>query len=726
VITRVADRLPVLILGDYTPDRQSGPAIWLRCLLAGQVEATLPFDDQVPSSYCPGVSREELRSLEDMDEALQPIAELQYRAVWWSHSNGRDWTLAGLLNNRSKGLGLDLKEDAATATALARAISRVLEEPVASLRGRQLNAEDFDALLVPDSRRGVLQWLNDPEGFRKGRPDNEWGAFAAGCKKEFGFDPESDGPLTAAELLGQRDGPWSDVWERYAEAPEAYPNIPDALDRARPQELLPKHPDSWPSFNAEREGDLRSALKALGASQVGAARDAIGDLEAHHGERRGWLWARLGRAPLSQSLGYLLVLADASAVGWKQGDTAHLAAQYVDSGWRADDAVVRALACVDRAEDIEAVKTAADVLYRVWLEDGARALQEATQAADLKPLLPALAGADAGTCVLFTDGLRMDAAHRLQERLQDSGCEVGLQADFAALPSVTATAKPAVSPAAGQLTGGPELSPSAPSGQAKLSADGLRKLLKESGWQVLKDDCGDPSGRAWTEYGDIDELGHTQGAKLARSLDAELGDIAQRIEALLGWGWKRVVVVTDHGWLLVPGGLKKVDLPEHLTEHRKGRCARLKPDVATEFLTLPWRWDPAVDIAYASGICTFVAGAEYDHGGISPQECVTPRLTVTKAVSEEPMAADLAEPVWVGMRCRVAVEDAPIGAQVDLRGKAADASTSLLSAPVAVKDGSASALVSDDELEGTAVLVVLLDAEGKALKQRSTTVGGET
>jgi hypothetical protein len=660
-----------------------------------------------------------------MEEALRPIAELQYRAVWWSHPNGRDWTLVGLLGNGSRGLGLDLKEDAATAAALARAMSRVLDEPVASLRGRQLTAEDFDALLVPDSKRGVLQWLNDPEGFRMGRADNEWGAFAAGCKKEFGFDPECDGPLTAAELLGQRDGPWSDVWERYAEAPEVYPNIPDALDRARPQELLPKHPDSWPSFNAEREGDLRSALKALGASQVGAARDAIGDLEAHHGERRGWLWARLGRATLSQSLGYLLVLADASAVGWKQGDVAQLAAQYADSGWRADDAVLRALACVERAEDIEAVKTAADVLYRVWLEDGARALQEAALGADPKPLLPALSGADTGTCVLFSDGLRMDAAHRLQERLEDSGCEVGLEADLAALPPVTATAKPAVSPAAGQLTGGPELSPSAPSGQGKLSADGLRKLLKESGWQVLIDDYGDISGRAWTEYGDIDELGHTQGAKLARSLDAEVGDIAQRIETLLGWGWKRVVVVTDHGWLLVPGGLKKVDLPEHLTEQRKGRCARLKPDEATEFLTLPWRWDSAVDIAYAPGICTFVAGAEYDHGGISPQECVTPRLIVTKAVSEEPIAADLAEPVWVGMRCRVAVDDAPIGAQVDLRGKAADASTSLLSTPVAVKDGSASALVPDDELEGTAVLVVLLNAEGKALKQRSTTVGGE-
>ena len=41
-------------------------------------------------------------------------------------------------------------------------------------------------------------------------------------------------------------------------------------------------------------------------------------------------------------------------------------------------------------------------------------------------------------------------------------------------------------------------------------------------------------------------------------------------------------MITDHGWLLMPGDLPKVELPEHLTEIRKGRCARLKEGSQTD------------------------------------------------------------------------------------------------------------------------------------------------
>ncbi len=41
--------------------------------------------------------------------------------------------------------------------------------------------------------------------------------------------------------------------------------------------------------------------------------------------------------------------------------------------------------------------------------------------------------------------------------------------------------------------------------------------------------------------------------------------LLERIEALLGAGWREVRVVTDHGWLWLPGGLPKVDLPKYLT-----------------------------------------------------------------------------------------------------------------------------------------------------------------
>ena len=39
-------------------------------------------------------------------------------------------------------------------------------------------------------------------------------------------------------------------------------------------------------------------------------------------------------------------------------------------------------------------------------------------------------------------------------------------------------------------------------------------------------------------------------------------EIRDRITELLAAGWKRVRVVTDHGWLLLPGGLPKIDLAQ--------------------------------------------------------------------------------------------------------------------------------------------------------------------
>ena len=67
-------------------------------------------------------------------------------------------------------------------------------------------------------------------------------------------------------------------------------------------------------------------------------------------------------------------------------------------------------------------------------------------------------------------------------------------------------------------------------------------------------------------------------------------------------GIKRIKIVTDHGWLLLPGGLPKTPLNAGLTETRWGRCALIKEGAATNLLHLPWRWNPSIFIAYAPGI----------------------------------------------------------------------------------------------------------------------------
>ena len=64
--------------------------------------------------------------------------------------------------------------------------------------------------------------------------------------------------------------------------------------------------------------------------------------------------------------------------------------------------------------------------------------------------------AEEGTVYLFADGLRMDLARGLEERLLASGLlvEIAFSFDWSAIPTVTATAKPAWMPLAGKL-GGP-------------------------------------------------------------------------------------------------------------------------------------------------------------------------------------------------------------------------------------------------------------------------------
>jgi hypothetical protein len=105
-------------------------------------------------------------------------------------------------------------------------------------------------------------------------------------------------------------------------------------------------------------------------------------------------------------------------------------------------------------------------------------------------------------------------------------------------------------------------------------------------------------------------------------------------------------VVTDHGWLLLPGGLPKAELHATLTETRWGRFAVLKDAIAEQDLpSLPWSFDPGVPIALAPGISVFVEGKEYDHGGLSLQESVVPILEV-RAREEAEGAPRIVKVTW--------------------------------------------------------------------------------
>ena len=229
-------------------------------------------------------------------------------------------------------------------------------------------------------------------------------------------------------------------------------------------------------------------------------------------------------------------------------------------------------------------------------------------------------------------------------------------------------------------------------------------------------------GGGWTETGKLDTLGHSLNALLVRQIDPEIDALFDRISALLNAGWSRVRVVTDHGWLLLPGGLPKVGLSPHLVATKWSRCAAVKGGSTPNIPTYPWYWNPVLRIASPPGIGAFVANTEYAHGGVSLQECVIPELIVERG--EAAVVGTITGISWRGMRCRVAVETNAAGLQVDLRLNWKQAASSIVAAAKELgANGEASLAVSDDKHEGAAASVVVADASGRVLDYKPTTVG---
>ena len=73
-IPQLIKELPeLLILGEYDPNNRTGPAIWLRCILADNIDEVVLPQGSTPIFYLPGVSRQDLRAVESCPDYLKPI-----------------------------------------------------------------------------------------------------------------------------------------------------------------------------------------------------------------------------------------------------------------------------------------------------------------------------------------------------------------------------------------------------------------------------------------------------------------------------------------------------------------------------------------------------------------------------------------------------------------------------------------------------------------------------
>jgi len=718
VVEMLRPQMRIATLGDFAPVDSTGPAIWLRCILAEEVK---PGDDNPWVIYLPGVERNELRAIESCPANIRPLAELQFRSVWWLQSNQSPWTPAGFLRS-ADGLAVDLGKDHETLVALSLALSQVASVAVQDLRNRgRIDASYLSSLLVSDEVKTLLEWLNDPADTKSRLLGNRWAAFLAQCKSSLGVDPESEGALTVAQRLGGRQGVWNKVWERFAEAPHSYPKIPEQLRRAKPaDQLFADLPDSWPQDNEAAESEVLAQFNKMNMGTPAEGRAQIVALEGEHGRRRETVWGRLGKTPLADALGHLSSIAEQTLKNVSANSLPELTAWYSTDGYRVDAGAVSALAAADEPRSREGVGEVLRAIYLPWLDDAARLFQALVQAGDANAETGL--SINDGDCVLFIDGLRLDVGESVRRALAERGANAEMGTRLAAFPTMTSTGKPAVAPIAAILQPGEELTPTVKG--HLVDASTLRTLLVEAGVQTLtSDEIGNPAGRGWTEAGDLDAAGHKLGLKIVDRIPQEVAEIASRVRELLDGGWQRVHVVTDHGWLLMPGQLQKVELPQHLAVTRKSRCARLiagAGEVGPP--TFAWTWDKTVRIAVPRGVAAFEAGCIYEHGGLSPQESITPHLIVSRGGTAS--VAGIEAIKWIGLRCRVDHVAAPRGARIDIRKSPGDSSSSIVPEPKdVVGSGELKVLVPDDSLEGVAVYVVLLSDSGDILAQVATKVG---
>ncbi len=756
----------LLTLGKYEPRDRSGPAIWLRCVVDGAI--TLPDmpDDLTPVLYLPEVEHGKLRAGDECAEMLRPLVELMYRGRVWHHPNGRHWTARGFLTLANKGVtpgpGLKIARDAATKEALLRALKEVSRCPVDDLRGRLLDAGDFNRMAGVDLNRDILRWLGEPNATRTQMDDNRWKAFRSQAHNKLGIDPEMTADVVAGAKLAQGHGRWGDVWQRYADTPQMFLGVMELLERSRPSDVLVlQDRERWPDLNREDEDAVLGALAGLPELPHSEACTKILSLEKAHAKRRDWVWAKLDQSPMAQLLEPLARLATATQTSIGGTTPDDIARVYCERGWQADMSAREALVNQEHAEGV--IKAVVRHLLEPWLQESALALQAAFERHPSEVTGHARAVGSAklaargdkvahgtrvahpsepitareGECILFVDGLRYELGQCLTDHLTGQELSAAIQPRWAALPTVTATAKPAVTPVSGDIEGrtlGADFSPTLRETGQPSTAAVLRGAMEQRGYSMRPDglELGPaPNERGWRETGRIDQRGHQQGAvEFADSVERELRHIARHIQKLIDDGWRAVRIVTDHGWLLLPGGLPMVSLPNHLTESKWARCAVLAGDArpGPGAPLHPWHWNPAEYFASPPGIACFSKRPEYAHGGLSLQECLIPDIRITRsngtqgAIGYRGVRAVIKSASWMRMRCNVLVEGSVPGATVDLRlGSASGASVASRTKPID-DDGCASLILTDDDNTGDLVIVVL-GPQGQVLAQRTTRKG---
>ena len=719
----------LLVYGSYNPSKMQGPAIWIKCMVAKTLPEANWEDEATPIIYLPGVAKNDLRNVEKAGLEFQPLLEYQYTGTLFTQENGKEWTILAFVENSISGLGLKISKDTATKDSLKKALPNILQDGEVLYCKTIIDADYLNNQLFPDIIPAILKWMCKGDTFLQNMDSGKRETFVNLCQSQYDFTPDYKNIKAIAEKLGSQRNSWKYVWQMFANAPKKHPEIQELLRLAKPADLgldmfgFPE--ESWPQVNETQEEELRTALVKASKLQPKEALTSLKVLEKNHQNRRAWVWTELGYSPLANALQYLNTMALKATEAFPSGNIDEIKEYYVSNGYQTDQAMRKSLAAVKTEKDKTLIKALIKSIYQPWLESVTNKFQGLVEQ-DASIFTNQTAAIETESFVLFVDAFRFELADEFCKRLLQFNYQVSLESNWSAIPTLTPTAKPNVSPMAPAISIASEIKefrPQLKSGK-DLQTAAFRESLDDFNFKLIKpgDDI-DPDKLCWQEIGDIDTKGHEEQSDMVKRIEELFEQVQEVIETAFEKGVKRIKIVTDHGWLLLPGGLPKTQLNEGLTETRWGRCALIKEGAKTDLLHLPWRWNPSIFIAYAPGISFFKANEEFAHGGISLHECLVPTMIVENPNGSK-TTAKILEVKWVNLKCVVLTEGANEGFTIDIRTKYNDESTSIVeSRNKTISENRGSVMVSD-EAESRAALIVLLDETGRILDKKLTTVGG--
>ncbi|WP_040479453.1 BREX-1 system phosphatase PglZ type B [Mariniradius saccharolyticus] len=732
VIILLQEKLPGLLnYGKFQPERKTGPAIWIKCMVARLLPEADWDAESTPIIYLPGVSKADLRKVETAVFDLQPLLEYQYTGNLFLQENGKEWTVTAFVENSNQGFGIKVQKDTATKVALKKALPTIFNQPDPFQNKTLIDAPFLNTLVFPEINESILQWINQGDDFLISMDSSKQVVFKELCKAQFDFEPNFKNIKEIALKLGSQMGNWKTVWQLYANNPRKYPNVEERLRQAKPEDLgtgmfaLPT--DSWPQCNDVEEEKLYESLTAVSKKDIRTAESEIHKLDQIHRRRKSWIWAELDKTPLAFALGYLSKLVEKSQASFGGFSLEELQNYYVNEGFEVDQLMRGALKAVKSSRDKDAVTSVINLFYKPWLEAITSRFQKLIQE-NSAIFTDQPVGEETEDFVLFVDAFRFELAKEFVSILaqKSSGIKVSLEPTWSAIPSLTPTAKPKVSPIASVISVNSECKDFRPQlkNTKDLSTAAFRDILKTKGFEYVAKVSDIQAGqRYWMEIGDIDTKGHQEQSGLVKRVEELFELVQETVEGIFEKGYRRIKIVTDHGWLLLPGGLPKTQLNADLTETRWGRCALMKEGAFTPLLHLPWRWNPSVYIAYAPGISFFKVNEEYAHGGISIHECLIPEI-ILENLSQPKKLALITKVKWTNLKCNVETENAPDGYWIDVRTKATDENSSIvISKNQSISENKGRVMVSEDA-EGNAATVLLLDLQGIIIDKILTTVGG--